>query len=142
MTLERYEGDDLDAFLDGWLEEFSGTGVSEDERELAPAAFELAMRRAVIAPGDEAFRRPAAAGGAGRPPLNRPLFEAWSVALASLDEPRAARLLERAAEVRARALALLSDPELEKAVTGATGTAAAVRTRFGRVRALLDEVLA
>ena len=98
QPLNAYKGD-LDAFLVKAMDSLN-KDVSEEQWALLSADFRRAMRLATALFGAEAFRKPpkkrrsrhrdALADELGlvderRSPINKPLFESWSVNLAHLD---------------------------------------------------------
>jgi hypothetical protein len=73
-----------------------------------------------------------------RSPINKPLFEVWTVLLDryDLDELRTNHV-----EIIRRFLALLADDNFNNAITYATGSPLTIAERFSRVEKLLEDVL-
>ncbi|MBX6722982.1 MAG: DUF262 domain-containing protein, partial [Dactylosporangium sp.] len=77
-----------------------------------------AMRNAIVVFGQHAFRKWWGDPSEPRNPINRPLFESWSVALADLDPEDVAR---RADKIRSAAKGLMEDNLFFDAITTSTG---------------------
>ena len=74
-----------------------------------------------------------------RNPINRALFETWGSVLAGHDEAAVSAGTEELVK-RAREM-MTSDPDFIGSISGSTGDARNVRTRFGSVREAVREVL-
>lgn len=135
---QQYKSQDLDTFLNSQMRALGA--MPEGDRGRLVEQFKLALERATVVFGNDAFRKRYGLND-GRKPINKALFEAWTVNLASLDVGQAALLAERAALVRSKFIELMNDREFERSVTAGTGDARTVNERFSRVRKLLDEVL-
>ncbi|RAO52730.1 hypothetical protein LUPAC06_05591 [Micromonospora saelicesensis] len=90
------------------------------------ASFRRAMRNAQIVFGEHAFRK-WEWGQQGRNPINRALFETWSVALADLTE---SDVTPRAEAIRSAARDLMTDSYYFSAITTATGDPRKVEYRM------------
>ena len=100
--------------------------------------FRRAMSLAWHLFGKEAFRKPNRPGyKRWRSPVNKPLFESLSVALAEVPEARAKSLRGRKDEVVARLRTLMEDAEFFESISVGTQTTRQVRLRFGRMRELV-----
>ena len=135
-----YQGN-LNAFLVNAmkaLNDMAGDGELTALRE----DFRGAMRLARDLFGDEAFRRPAGADER-RKPINKPLFEAWSVNLAGFRDPRQRRrLVERKDRVRDGFEELMRDEEFEQSISIGTQWRTRVEIRFRRIEDLLRKAVA
>jgi hypothetical protein len=90
-------------------------------------AFRAAMRNAITIFGDHAFRK-WPEGYDYRSPINKALFESWSVALADLDPAQAA---QRRNDIVARARELMTvDAKYLQAISVSTGDQRKVALRF------------
>lgn len=106
--------------------EFPDTKVEELKR-----AFSVAMRNSHLVFGSHAFRK-WPHGEEGLNPINRALFETWSIALADFSEGDLHRRRDRiAAEARQM---MTEDFDYLNAITSATGGAQRVRYRFDAAR--------
>ena len=154
QPLNAYKGD-LDAFLVNAMGSLN-KGVSEEQLASLRDDFRRAMKLATALFGAEAFRKPpkevrstskdALADELGlvrrhRSPINKPLFESWSVNLARLDESQCQRLSERREIVKKRFLHLMSTDKFVESISIGTQWNTQVRTRFESIEKLLREVL-
>lgn len=137
---QRFKG--LDSFLLDFIRQVDGAKDSKpliDDSSLARliADLERAMQSAVVVFGNAAFRK-YPVGVARRGPINRALFESWSVALADYEpdvlRPHAASILERA---RSK----MSEERYLAAVTLATGDTSKVLFRFQVAREILQQTV-
>lgn len=154
QPLDTYRGD-LDAFLVKAMDSLN-KDVSENQWALVSADFRRAMRLAIALFGTEAFRKPpkklrsrhrdALADELGlvderRSPINKPLFESWSVNLAHLDESQGQRLIEKRETVQNRFLDLMGQDKFVESISIGTQWDEQVRTRFKEIETLLRKVL-
>jgi len=137
---DAYESSDsLDAYLVRTTAHLDDPSkFSDADLDELKVAFHRAMRSALVVFGDHAFRKwPLTTQR--RNPVNRALFETWSVVLSQIDERTVAA---RAPELRHAARALMGDPEFIEAVSQGTGSMRRVRTRFSRAQEAVQAVLA
>ncbi len=133
-----YDGPDLERFLNdamGRLNDLDGT-----TRNGLRVRFFRAMMAAQDLLARDAFRK-LDIHGDRRFPFNKALFEAWSVNLDARTDEDIVLLVERRDEVLERFRRLMDDYAFVGSVSGGTGKEAQVRTRFGRIEALLREVV-
>jgi len=90
---------------------------------------------------NDAFRKRFREGEA-RHPVNKALFEAWSVNLDARSDQELELLIKRRQVVRENFMELMTSPQFATAVSQGTGDARKVQERFGSISRLLDEVLA
>lgn len=135
---DEYKSQDLDTFLNNQMRALNQ--MSPERRTQLTSSFRTGMTRAVEVFGNDAFRKRYSAD-AGRKPINKALFETWSVNLAALDGRKARLLVERADSIRMGFIHLMGDREFERSVTAGTGDARTVIERFLRVKKLLNGVL-
>jgi hypothetical protein len=105
--------------------------VGDDTLAMLQEDFRRAMVNARMIFGEHAFRkwRP---GQAGRNPINRPLFESWSVALTDLSPQD---ISERAGAIRAAAEDLMAnDSEYLDSITSSTGDVRSVTYRHDKAK--------
>lgn len=137
---EMYSADSLDAHLGNAMRRLNE--MSAEQREALEDDFRQAMRTATRLFGQYAFRKRYSLDEEKLKPINRALFETWSVELARCSPEQRELLVERRDEVQERFIALLSDDsEFEKAVSFSTGTAQRIRKRFSAVRDLVQGLL-
>ncbi|MER5211567.1 DUF262 domain-containing protein [Streptomyces sp. NPDC002838] len=114
--------------------------LSEEQRREEELKFLRAMETAHRLFGDQAFRR--SLGHKRKLPVNKALFEAIAVNLATLDDHERKRLVASRDEVRAGLFAhLTGNFAFERALTVAPGDPDNVWARFDVVRELFKEVL-
>lgn len=135
----EYRVSDLDGFLSGTMEQLNKT----DEQTFVGyrAGFEQAMERAFRIFGEFAFRK-RRRFGYRRFPINKALFETWSVALGDLDDEQAERLIGRKEAVKEAFIDLLeSDQDFSAAISIRASEVANVRIRFTRIHELIARIL-
>jgi hypothetical protein len=134
----EYRASDLDGFLSDTMEHLNNTDPSVFAAYRV--GFELAMDRAFRIFGDRAFRKPRRDSDR-KSPVNKALFETWSVALGNLDEGQAEQLIRRRGPLNDAFIDLLeSDQEFGAAISATTGNVASVQIRFARVQSLIVSV--
>ena len=135
-----YQGN-LNAFLVNAMKALNDMAGASELTALREG-FRGAMRLATELFGDEAFRRPAGADER-RKPINKPLFEAWSVNLAGFRDPwQRRRLVERKDRVRDGFKELMRDEEFEQSISIGTQWRTRVEIRFRRIEDLLRKAVA
>lgn len=129
------------------LDEFLNDGMAnlekltEKERQNIKENFIKAMNAAFKIFGDDAFRKRYSIND-GRKPLNKALFDSWSVNLVKLSEPDLQTIISKKDKVKEKFMDLLNNnKEFEKSISSGTGDIKAVKTRFSKIKDLLDEVL-
>lgn len=133
-------GGKLDDFLMGAMRFLNNT---PEKHASLGNDFRRAMSLAADIFGREAFRKPNRPGYARwRSPVNKPLFESLSVALAEVPEDRAAELGSRKKSVVADlARVMQEDREFLESISVGTQTTRQVKIRFARMRDMLREAL-
>lgn len=124
----------MDPFLDGTNADLddprkvTDAGLGELAHEFRAA---MVIAREIF--GDDAFRKITPDGGR-RPPVNRALFESWSVSLAeAVQRGERIDLLGTAAQAHR----LLNDHQYVDSITTSTGDPGKVRYRFAKAREVL-----
>jgi len=131
-----YKTPDFDGFLNATMVRLNA--MTDTEREDLGRVFTRSMKAAAAIFGKTAFRKPAAHWT----PINKPLFEAWSVNLARRNEKDMLLLVERRRDVMRFFATAMQESDFEKSVSAATGDPKKVALRFARVSRVIDEVLA
>ena len=129
---------DLDSFLSDKMAEINA--MDDVERQRLGQRFVRAMQAATEIFGDEAFRKKYTSN-APRFPINKALFEAWSVNLDSLTEEDLVRIISRKSKVVEGFIELMHNRDFEAAVSSGTGDVRKVEKRFKSIGSLLAEVL-
>jgi hypothetical protein len=136
---QTYKSADLDDFLNKQMKRLNA--MSGNER----ADLRERFRRALVAAnqifGRHSFRKRYALDDQRRKPINKPLFEAWSVSLDSLTDDQLATLVARRDRVNQYLVKLLNDRDFEAAITQATGDIRKVHLRFSETEVLINAVL-
>jgi len=135
-----YPGD-LDEFLREAMQHLNS--LPDWEVAELSGEFAAAMKAAADVFRMHAFRKVFFPGQSHRAPVNKPLFESESVALAKLSQPELTRLRGRRRVVLERLAAMVSDDAaFLDAISTATGDARKVRRRFAAIEEMLREVAA
>jgi hypothetical protein len=135
---ETYRDSDFDGFLSESMAEINA--LDEQSITQLKNAFNQAMETAFILFGRDAFRKPITLYKR-RMPLNKALFEAWSVNLGQLSRPSISELIAKNQKVVRDFEGLCADADFSSAISQGTGDPVKVRRRFKRVEELIDTVL-
>lgn len=131
----NYSTSNLDLFLTRHMAQLQR--ATDDELADLRARFVRAMTTARRLFGEDAFRKRYDVE-APRHPINKALFDAWSVVLGALDEASAEHLVTRREEVVLAARQLLAtNADFEAAISQGTAEVRKVQMRFGAVLALV-----
>ena len=137
LPWEDYSANDLDRYLGDSMERINGASV--EKRCRLKADFKKALKAAHSIFGEDAFRK---AHTDRRRPINRALFETWTVGLARLTEDEIRCLVRQKDDVVARAQATMkNDRDFDMAISYSTGAPIRVRQRFRTVEKLIEGCL-
>ena len=130
---------DLDTFLNESMSKLKGL-VGQELKQI-----KLDFQKALIAAwdifDDDAFRK-RYNSNEKRKPLNKALFEIWTVKLSKLQNDKIKHLVARKNILKNEFINLLNnDEEFEKAITSATGDKKRVEKRFNAIEELIEKVL-
>jgi len=134
-----YKGGDLDGFLNQAMEsmnKMTDARINQLQRQFVQAM--LAARDIF---GNDAFRKRYHPSH-GRHPINKALFEAWSVSLGQLSQRQIQALEGRKETLTERFMALMNQQDFNEAVSQGTGDVSKVAKRFGEIEHIVREVLA
>ena len=132
---ENYSSSDLNGYLIRTMQEIND--MSECERNNFAADFRKAMLAAFDIFGENAFRKPP---NDRRPPINKGIFEAWSVQLAHCLPEQISALVERRNDVQCRFKKLMTeDGDFLEAISHTTGSPQHVQKRFQAIEQLVKE---
>lgn len=136
---ERYAVNDLDGFLGNAMTKVNAmTGAARADLK---NQFERAMTAAHRIFGDDAFRKRYSVD-AGRSPVSKALFEAWSVQLARCSEDLIEQLVANREEVKAAFVELMnSDRAFDVAISYSTGVPQRVEKRFRAIEELIAGIV-
>lgn len=130
--------DDLDRWLSTTMHEINN--MSDHERGGLRQAFERSMRTAHQLFDDYAFRKRYSMDDRKRP-INKALFEVWSVGIARCSRIEQESLVKKRRAVNEAFFSLMENSEFEAAVSIGTGDRKRVRLRFGEVEKLIQGCL-
>ena len=135
----HYAGNDLDGFLNTTMDQINR--LPSAQLGYLKDSFLIAMTRARSLFEDDAFRKRIHPGNP-RSPINRALFEAWSVALAKLTDTEFTVLLNRATALKELFMARLKDsPFFLASISVSTGSKKRIIERFRVVDQIIQEAL-
>lgn len=135
---ETYDRDDFDAFLNTGMRYLNSQPALLEDLE---QRFLRAMGAAERIFGNDAFRKRYYTN-ATRFPVNKALFESWSVNLDTCTDEELQILEQKKDALKEAFMRLMrEDGDFEKAVTQGTGSISRVRCRFGKVHSLIRGVL-
>lgn len=133
------DSQDLATFLNHTMKAINE--MSEPQIQLLIQQFKRTMLAASNIFGKDAFRKRFKAG-ASRSPINKALFECWSVTLCSLNDEHLRLLEDKKDLLRDKFMHLLNtDSDFVQAISISTGNARKVRKRFETISHLVKEVL-
>jgi hypothetical protein len=135
---DAYQAMEFDAFLNQAMQAINR--MTPEQRAELEGRFRRAMNAAADILGDKAFRKLFPSGRRG--PINKAVFEAWSVNLDACSDEQIKVLMSRSgALIQEFTRLLASDQELEKALSQGTGDRNKVRLRFKSIGELIQRVL-
>jgi hypothetical protein len=134
---DNYQSD-LDDYLNKEMKHLNQ--LSDREREKIKNDFIKAMDAAYTLFGEYAFRKMFEVNGR-KHPLNKALFDTWSVNLARLSEKEIETLISRKDAVITRFIDLMGKDDFRSSITTGTGKIKAVKTRFSQIEKLIKECI-
>jgi hypothetical protein len=136
-----YNRKDFDAFLNLVMSDLNNPETTSDsELKKLEKQFYAAMERTRLVFGKYAFRK--FYGSQYRlMPINKAIFEIWSVGLARLSPKEAECIINRKDEVLNRFAILMRDTDFAQDVSQGTGSPPRVRRRFAAIGKIINEVL-
>lgn len=134
---EKYQSD-LDTFLNSAMCDLKK--INYEERQKIKNNFIKAMDAAYSIFENDAFRKRYNIKSQ-RNPINKALFDSWSVNLAKLSQNKIEILVLKKQILKEKFISLMNNVNFEKSVTSSTGDYRAVERRFSMIKNLIDEVL-
>jgi uncharacterized protein with ParB-like and HNH nuclease domain len=138
----EYRATEFDSFLSDVMAEINEMN-KEDINDLE-LKFTRAMDAAYKIFGNDAFRK-RSRPDAPRSPINKALFESWSVNLSKLNTEQIQTLIERKDQLKEGFVRLMNDrevePKFESSISQGTGDTRKVKRRFSAIEQLIQEVL-
>lgn len=134
----EYKANKLDAYLNTAMRELNTMTTTQLEK--LSDDFKLSMNRSYALFGKNCFRKNTLTGR--RSPISKPLFEAWSVNLAAINDSEFNTLVKNKYELISKHSAmLLKNIEYIVAITYSTGVPKRVISRFQEVQELINNVI-
>ena len=130
---------DLDSFLNTGLSKLGK--ISDEKREQLKARFIQGVETAWTIFGNDAFRKRYRENDP-RKPINKALFEVWTVTLGKLSSFENHVLMNKSEEVKKEFIQLMQNSEFDQSITQGTGDRKKVRYRFEKIKELVNSVLA
>lgn len=130
-----YSAKDFDSFLNDAMKNLNHK--PQHDLDALALRFQRAMIAAYELFGVHAFRKP----GYPLRPINKPLFEVWSVNLDRLSDVQLQTLIVRKAAVEEKLMQLFESYKFNNAISLSTGNTSKVKYRFSRIENLIAEVL-
>lgn len=138
LGVKNYEPD-LDTFLNRGMAEIAK--LTENELQETRSNFIKSMKLAYDLFGDYSFRKRYRVDDT-RKPINKALFEAWSVNLARVEDKNIQKLIDNKEIITNMFINLLnSNVDFEKAITSSTGDRGRVNRRFAEIEKLISNIL-
>jgi uncharacterized protein with ParB-like and HNH nuclease domain len=133
------EIDSFDSFLNKAMADINK--MSDEELDHLQSCFLRVMVAAFDIFGKDAFRK-RYNKNAARSPINKALFESWSVNLNQLTDEQLCLLRERKDELKERFIDdFMNDRAFNEAISQGTGDVSKVKLRFSAIEDLITEVL-
>ncbi len=134
----EYKVRDFDSFLNKGMADINK--MSDQKLKDLERQFLRTMIAAFEIFGRDAFRK-RYKEGAPRYPINKALFESWSVNLNQLDDNQLQLLKERRNILKEKFINLMGDRAFDEAISQGTGDTSKVRLRFTDIEQLIRSVL-
>ncbi|MBF0628320.1 MAG: DUF262 domain-containing protein [Magnetococcales bacterium] len=129
---------DFDNFLSEAMTDLNK--LTDQERLRLKERFLRSMEIASRLFGQKAFRKQTRTSSFGFP-INKSLFESWSVNLDALTDPQVQILVDRKEMLQEKFLDVMADREFSDSISQGTGSKARVKLRFRRIKEIIQEVL-
>ncbi len=137
---EEYSEQEFDSFLSATMAAINK--LTDEDRDRLKCRFRRAMRLCGEILGKTAFRKLYSLGPSERlRPVNKALFEAWSVNFDKLSDGEARTLKEREEDLRRRFVGLMNTRSFEESISQATGDTIKVKRRFESIARIIRETL-
>jgi hypothetical protein len=134
---KEYKGGDFDAFLSATMATLNKMTPADREKLRARLIRALNASHAVF--GDAAFRKPTRKS---RSPVNKALFEVWTVTLDNQSDESLDRLKAASKKVKHQVDSFMRDDnDFIDAISQGTGDIAKVRLRFEKFRNVIEEAV-
>jgi Protein of unknown function DUF262 len=142
----EYKAIEFDSFLSNVMADINK--MNDQELNDLEIRFRRSMQAAFDIFGNDAFRKRDRVD-ASRSPINKALFESWSVNLSKLTNEQLHSLVDCKEVVKEKFIQLMNDrepkenePRFDAAISQGTGDSSKVKRRFSAIEKLIQEVLA
>lgn len=133
----NYEGE-LDKFLNDGMERLAA--IKHSERLKIKDAFKKSMKLSVDIFSDDAFRKRYDIND-NRRPISKAVYDTISVNLAWLSDEQRNMLKRKKKKFRSELIKLFNDDTFHRSITTGTGKKSNVRTRFEKIKNLIQRIL-
>lgn len=136
LNIDVYNAD-LDGFLNRGMDELNNL----EDTEKIEKDFDKAMNAAILIFGNDAFRKRFSRKDK-RKPINKALFEVWSVLLSKLNEQSIVNVVENKEALIDSFISLLNnDDSFNKSITSATGDKTRIKKRFSEINNIIQSII-
>ncbi len=129
---------DLDGFMTKGMAAIKN--CTSEERDTMKANFDKAMKFAFAIFGNDAFRK-REDENASRRPINKPLFEVFSVLFAQMKEGDLSLLVKKRSQFKKDFITLNKDKGFQYSISSGTGQKASVIKRFEEIKGIIQEII-
>lgn len=129
----------MDRFLTDYMSNLSQQ--TPEDLDVLFKLFVRAVRAGYKIFGEDAFRKRYKEGD-GKKPINKALFESWTVNLDAVSDTELVLLIERSERVRKKFIELMNKDSFDTAISMATRDVSKIKLRFEAIETLIKEVLA
>lgn len=139
FDIEKEYSSDLDSFLNITMDHLYS--LSDSILDMIEKDFDKSMRASLLIFGDDAFRKRYHKSDR-RKPINKALFDSWSVSLSRLSENELNILIAKKEDLKDRFIGLLNaDDDFNKAITSGTGDKSRVKKRFMEINKIINSLI-
>jgi len=135
---QEYEPD-LDTFMTKGMKAIK-TKTTVESRHIIKSDFIKAMNTAITIFGNDAFRKRKNKEDR-RKPLNKALFETFSVAFSHLNERETGKLIQQSDILKEKFVIINNDTRFEYSLSSGTGQKESVQIRFGEIQRIINETI-
>lgn len=138
IPYQEYEPD-LDSFMTKGMNVLK-TKTNEENRNRIKLDFIKAMETSIAIFGIDAFRKRKGIDDR-RKPINKALFESFSVAFSQLSSQNTHLLIERSDKLKAKFIELNNEPKFENSISSGTGQKESVYIRYSEIKRIINDTL-
>ncbi len=138
-SYKDFKGKEWDTFLDETMKAINQ--MPDSEIEMLKSKFKLTMQAAKLVFEEKAFRKQYDLNHSRRP-VNKALFDIWSVNLNQLTDAQISVLESRKVILKEKFMQLMNSRDFDKAISQGTADISKVRLRFSAIERIIEETLA